>query len=93
MGPYYDDPTSRRAPLVDIERGICINGADRKAHAEFIILEKEDVNLRSCDTARKPYDVVMTCILLPAFTLASNSFYTRRVLLSPAGPGVAFAVG
>ncbi|KAE8389332.1 hypothetical protein BDV23DRAFT_184572 [Aspergillus alliaceus] len=74
MGPYCDDPTSRRAPLVDIERGIYIR-AGRKAHAEFIILGKKGVNLHSSDTARKPYDVVVTCILLPASTLASNSFY------------------
>jgi hypothetical protein len=61
--------------LVDIDQGIQLNGANR-SHEAFII-KNEATNFNFCKTARKPYDEVVTAILLRAAHLAGDTIKVR----------------
>lgn len=60
-------------PIVDIERGIWINGTGYDAHFPFIMEDGGWAFMTSVETAHEPYDDVVTCILLRAFMLAPNA--------------------
>ncbi|KAJ5123140.1 hypothetical protein N7448_009237 [Penicillium atrosanguineum] len=64
-------------PIANEKDGIYIGGVDEDAYERFILVPNyEDVGSRFqfCKTARREYDVVVTCILLRAKMLAPNSF-------------------
>ncbi|KAJ5106871.1 hypothetical protein N7456_003546 [Penicillium angulare] len=56
---------------IDAEKGIYINGVGDDSHEPFII--KKD-GWSFCKTARKPYDDIVTTILLRAYMLPPKGF-------------------
>ncbi|KAJ6036796.1 hypothetical protein N7540_001075 [Penicillium herquei] len=65
-----DESESVTPPLVDMKKGICINGAE-DPHEDFIL---KDGEWNCCKTNEKPYDAVVTTILLRCAVLAPNNF-------------------
>jgi hypothetical protein len=74
-----DDPDVMTPVLVDIEKGIHLNGVEYDSYESFIISKKDTGEFNFCKTARRPYDIVVTCILLRAWMLAPDDFRPRRV--------------
>jgi len=58
-------------PIVDINEGIYLNGVGDEGHEPFVIGRKGHPGFTK--TVRKPYDVVVTCILLRAYMLAPSA--------------------
>lgn len=58
-------------PLVDLKEGIYLNGVDEDSHEPFAIGCKNHYGFTK--TAFKPYDKVVTCILLRAYMLAPSA--------------------
>ncbi|KAF2164148.1 hypothetical protein M409DRAFT_25494 [Zasmidium cellare ATCC 36951] len=56
-------------PLVSVEEGIAINGIEDDGH-ELFEMSRGIPRFQCCKTARKPYDVVVCCVLLRAWMLA-----------------------
>ncbi|KAJ6019690.1 hypothetical protein N7522_001757 [Penicillium canescens] len=54
--------------LVDLERGIGLNGIGDDGHETFRLCKPGEWSF--CKTARKPYDIVVSCIILRAWKLA-----------------------
>lgn len=65
---YEDEVTP---VLVDSEKGIDLNGVEDGAHEPFILCKPGEWTF--CKTAQKPYDVVVTCILLRIWMLAPKN--------------------
>ena len=78
------DESEPDPPLVDVERGIRFNGA-KDSHEQFI-LSKSLQTSDSCKTARKPYDVVVTTIVLRASVLAKDGIDVRYALPCKVSP-------
>lgn len=57
--------------VMDSEKGINLNGVRRNAHEPFILCKPGEWTF--CKTARKPYDVVVTSILLRIWMLAPKN--------------------
>lgn len=72
-----DDEDVVTPVVVDIEEGIYLNGAQDGAYEPFIISKKDTGSFNFCKTARRPYDAVVTCILLRAWMLAPDDFGPR----------------
>ncbi|CAI7571440.1 unnamed protein product [Penicillium discolor] len=69
-GPTEDE--DEITPVVmDSEKGINLNGVTRNAHETFILCKPGEWTF--CKTARKPYDVVVTSILLRIWMLAPKN--------------------
>jgi hypothetical protein len=66
-------------PVIDAEKGIHLN-AKSKPHESFILGPEGLKGFTFCKTARKPYDLVVTAILLRATQLAENSIQVRYVV-------------
>ncbi|KAJ5629499.1 hypothetical protein N7528_003156 [Penicillium herquei] len=66
-----DDIESVTEPLIDIKEGICVNGIGNAGHEDFIL---KDGKWSFCKTSQKPYDDVVTTILLRCAVLAPNQF-------------------
>lgn len=58
-------------PTISIDEGIVLNGATG-SHAESFDIDIEGGSKGSCKTAHKPYDVVVTAILLRASQLVGK---------------------
>ncbi|OAL02070.1 hypothetical protein IQ06DRAFT_368552 [Phaeosphaeriaceae sp. SRC1lsM3a] len=66
------DNTNVQPPIVNAESGISLNGeADP---CESFIVRPDQSDRGFCKTARRPYDVVVTAILLRAAQLAGDAF-------------------
>jgi hypothetical protein len=65
-GPTEDNAPIT-APIVDEKEGIFINGVADDSHEPFILPGHGFVK-----TVRKPYDLVVACVLLRAFRLAPS---------------------
>ncbi|KAJ5690415.1 hypothetical protein N7462_004807 [Penicillium macrosclerotiorum] len=63
-----DDAEIVTPVLADVEKGLDVNGASDDAYEPLIIKPNGDDFF--CKTARRPYDAVVTSILLRAFMLA-----------------------
>ncbi|KAJ5587218.1 uncharacterized protein N7459_002983 [Penicillium hispanicum] len=59
-------------PLADTQEGIHLNGVGEDSYESFVI--DKSGSKRFCKTARRPYDLVVTTVLLRAKTLAPNDF-------------------
>ncbi|KAJ5496409.1 hypothetical protein N7463_008396 [Penicillium fimorum] len=69
-GPTEDD--DKTTPVVtDSEEGIYLNGIRGNAHESFILCKPGAWTF--CKTARKPYDVVVSSILLRIWMLAPKN--------------------
>ncbi|CAI7649616.1 unnamed protein product [Penicillium palitans] len=69
-GPTEDE--DEITPVVmDSEKGINLNGVRGNAHERFVLCKPGHWNF--CKTARKPYDVVVTSILLRIWLLAPKN--------------------
>ncbi|RAL02647.1 uncharacterized protein BO80DRAFT_472073 [Aspergillus ibericus CBS 121593] len=62
-------------PTADEEHGIIFNGVD-KEHQDAFRLQKA-AEWRSVDTARKPYNIIVACLLLRAHMLAPSQFFVH----------------
>ncbi|KAJ5980645.1 hypothetical protein N7481_007943 [Penicillium waksmanii] len=71
-GPSHDDEIITPI-LADTEHGIYLNGV--RGNSGESLEKKGTFNI--IKTGRKPYDVVVTCILLRAYNLAPNVFNLR----------------
>ena len=61
-----------------IERGIWINDVQDDAHEPFILSKFGSADETGfCKTARKPYDLVVSAILMRTKMLAGDGFYLR----------------
>ncbi|KAI9934356.1 hypothetical protein ASPWEDRAFT_170016 [Aspergillus wentii DTO 134E9] len=60
-------------PIVDQTRGIGINGIGDGAHEPLLIDCQGHLPRASVTTGRKPYDEVVTCVLVRAFMVAPHS--------------------
>jgi hypothetical protein len=69
-------------PIINFETGINLNG--ERSHETFL-LKPEATGFAFCKTARKPYDKVVTAILLRASQLAGSGICIKSV--SPYGIG------
>lgn len=73
-----DDPEQRQEklpaspPLIDFKKGIYINGVEPD-NCDPLCLHPDGTSW-SVKTASKPYDVVVSCVLLRAFLLAPHQF-------------------
>jgi hypothetical protein len=76
-----DDEDVVTPVVVDINEGIYLNGAQGSSYEPFIISKKQTGGFDFCKTARRPYDVVVTCILLRAWMLAPDDFSPKHVSL------------
>ncbi|KAK1829155.1 hypothetical protein QBC39DRAFT_373978 [Podospora conica] len=56
-------------PLFSVDHGIRLNGRDW-SHEDFVLTRTREASFKFCKTARKPYDVVVTAILLRASMIA-----------------------
>lgn len=75
-GPLDGD--SRLTPAVaDPIRGIWFNGVAEDEHEPFRL--SREVHRTWCKTARKPYDIAITCVLLRAYLLAPGIVELRSV--------------
>lgn len=61
-------------PLIDINRGIHINGSPEEGFEALIIDRPSASRFNFCKTARRPYDLVVTTVLLRAYLLAPTQF-------------------
>jgi hypothetical protein len=61
----------------DEEDGIELNGSE--SSCETFILEPEATGFSFCKTARRPYDLIVTAILLRAWQLAGKAISLRYV--------------
>ncbi|EED14125.1 hypothetical protein TSTA_103470 [Talaromyces stipitatus ATCC 10500] len=62
-------------PVVDVNEGLCINGNNDEYCEDFVLKESDPDNF--CKTAKRGYDLVVSCILLRAYRLAPNTFHLR----------------
>ncbi|KAF7519554.1 hypothetical protein PCG10_009960 [Penicillium crustosum] len=69
-GPIEDEDEITPV-VVDSEKGIYLNGVGRNAHEPFILCKPGKWTF--CKTARKPYDVVVTSLLLRIWMLAPKN--------------------
>ncbi|KAJ5091917.1 hypothetical protein NUU61_006787 [Penicillium alfredii] len=69
-------PESSTPPLADTTKGIWINGVGDNAHEALMIAYRKRLRI-FVKTAHKPYDLVVTCVLLMANLLAPNVFRLR----------------
>lgn len=60
-------------PIVKLDEGIDLNGIEKKGHEPLIINPRKQ-EWSFVKTARKPYDIVVACVLLRAFMLAPGQF-------------------
>ncbi|KAL5375893.1 hypothetical protein DPSP01_010888 [Paraphaeosphaeria sporulosa] len=67
-GPTEDDAPIT-APVVDEKEGIFVNGVADDSHEPFILSAEGGCFVK---TLRKPYDLVVACVLLRAFMLAPD---------------------
>lgn len=74
-GPSHDDAIITPI-LADIEHGIYLNGV-RGNSGEPLVIKGEKGSFNFIKTGRKPYDAVVTCILLRAYNLAPKVFSLR----------------
>lgn len=74
-GPSHDDAIITPI-LADIEHGIYLNGV-RGNSGEPLVIKGEKGSFNFIKTGHKPYDVVVTCILLRAYNLAPKVFSLR----------------
>jgi hypothetical protein len=69
----YEDEDSK--PLVDLEQGINFN-SQRNMGEQFILLPILE-SFAFCKTARRPYDIAVTAVLLRASMLAKDGIRVR----------------
>lgn len=58
-------------PVADAEKGIIFNGVESDSHEQFELGRENSSYF--CKTLRKPYDVVVACVLLRAYMLAPSN--------------------
>jgi hypothetical protein len=71
-GPSYDGEIITPV-LADIEHRIYLNGV-RGNSGDPLVIKGERGTFHFIKTGRKPYDIVVTCILLRAYNLAPKVF-------------------
>lgn len=59
-------------PVIDSDL-ICLNGIGDDVHESFY-LPRDDVKFNFCKTARKPYDLIVTAMLIMADYHAPNAY-------------------
>lgn len=70
---YYGGSGEDTDPaIIDIADGIHLNGSE-KSHETFMLGPESRREPTFCKTARKPYDLVATAILLRAWQLAGKA--------------------
>lgn len=72
-GPEDDDEEEIPPPIVDADKSVGLNGVGSKGHEALIISCGGYCHHTFTKTLRKPYDDVVTCILLRAYMLASTA--------------------
>ncbi|PYI04727.1 hypothetical protein BO78DRAFT_431058 [Aspergillus sclerotiicarbonarius CBS 121057] len=72
-----DDDNEATPPIVDKKKGIYLNGVGEDAHEPLVIQGRKYGSFGLTNTARKPYDAVVCCILLRAFMSAPGQFTVR----------------
>lgn len=68
-GPGSEDD-NLTSPLVDVTKGIWINGVADDSHEPFVLGAEHD---GFCKTLMKPYDVIVASILLRTYMLCPNN--------------------
>lgn len=74
-GPTHNDKIITPV-LADINHGTYLNGVPGNS-SEPLAIQGQKGTFKFVKTARKPYDVVVTCILLRAYNLAPGIFSLR----------------
>ncbi|SPO04386.1 uncharacterized protein DNG_07071 [Cephalotrichum gorgonifer] len=70
--------TGEDGPIISsTEDSICFNGVDGDGHEPFCMDEENNRSFAFTKTARKPYDLVVCCVLLRAHMLAPKCLDIR----------------
>lgn len=70
--PLSQNGKSYTQPIIDIENGIFFNGADGDDYDFYIHMDDERSDA-FCKTGRRPYDLIVTAVLLRAWILGISA--------------------